>query len=214
MKNLRLIILLFLIASCGKVLKTHVKGKVLNPVTGQGIENVRVILQKSGSGIPSGLKTVEAVYTDAGGNFDISARTLKGLTASVILDGNEYYSIGWQKDGEVYSILSPKKGKVTNADFHAVPYGNLQRHVKNISCFNTFDEIKLYYDGASKANYGYNIGLMTTLTGCIDITTNRLKMTSDYHYFHWVATKNGLTNTYYDTIFVNTSGVTNLDIFY
>lgn len=49
MKNLSLIILLFLIASCGKVLKTHVKGKVLNPVTGQGIENVRVILQKSGS---------------------------------------------------------------------------------------------------------------------------------------------------------------------
>ncbi len=205
---------MFLIASCGKVLKTHVKGKVLNPITGQGIENVRVILQKSGSGIPSGLKTVEAVYTDAGGNFDISARTLKGLTASVVLDGNEYYSIGWKKDGEVYSILSPKKGKVTNADFHAVPFGKIKTTIKNNACFNSSDEIKLYYDGAFFASYGFSIGLLTTLNGCIDIVDPPLKMTSDYHYFHWAVTKNGLTNTYYDTIFVNASGVTNLNIFY
>ena len=68
MKNflyLSMFILILITTSCGKNWTKTVKGKVLNPVTGEEIANARVILQKEGSGVPSGLKTVEAVYTDA-----------------------------------------------------------------------------------------------------------------------------------------------------
>jgi hypothetical protein len=210
MKNLSLIILLFLIASCGKVLKTHVKGKVLNPVTGQGIENVRVILQKSGSGIPSGLKTVEAVYTDAGGNFDISARTLKGLTASVVLDGNEYYSIGWKKDGEVYSILSPKKGNVTNADFHAVPFGELILSINNINCQGITDSMQFN----SIYQYGTDDGYSTWRTGCYNYTSQPFKLPVGYHYYKTKVIRSGITTYLYDTVFVSEIGVPTIHIEY
>lgn len=50
MKSLSFVFLLFLTFSCGKVFKTTVKGKVINSVTGLGIENARVILLKAGGG--------------------------------------------------------------------------------------------------------------------------------------------------------------------
>jgi hypothetical protein len=86
MKSLSFVFLLLFIASCGKAFKTTVKGKVLNPVTGLGIENARVILQKAGGGLPAGLETVEFVYTDASGNFEISAKKLKSLTGNGSFD--------------------------------------------------------------------------------------------------------------------------------
>lgn len=207
MKNLRLIILLFLIASCGKVLKTHVKGKVLNPVTGQGIENVRVILQKSGSGIPSGLKTVEAVYTDAGGNFDISARTLKGLTASVVLDVNEYYSIGWQKDGEVYSILSPKKGNVTNADFHAVPFGDYQISIINNSCNGVGDTIVII----AQNEVNSFLGNEWVLGGCVNKITAVSEVPMGNIHTIYTVKKLGVT-TVYETDFMVQPGQLNVQV--
>ncbi len=215
MKFFTILFLASVLFCCGKINKRAVEGHVMNPVTGLPIEGVKMSLVKTTNGLPGGEKTIGSAVTDANGYYKIEEKSMKAVYLQVNTFGN-YHPIGWFKDGS-YSggnNFPIEKGDVQTVDFHAVPYGNLQRHVKNISCFNTFDEIKLYYDGASKANYGYNIGMMTTLTGCIDITTNPLKMTSDYHYFHWAVTKNGLTNTYYDTIFVNASGVTNLDIFY
>lgn len=217
-RNIFLFLLLISVFSCTKFGKNvTIKGKVLNPITGEGIPNVEVELLKTTAGLPGGNKGVKSTYTDANGNFEISKSGLGSYWLACRVSG-DYYEIGWIENGiNVTSStgnLNVKKGKTMHVDFHAVTYGKLQRHIKNINCTSENDQIKIYYDGAEYNDNLYSIGLLTTLDGCIDITTTPLKISSGNKYFHWEVTKNGVTNTYYDTVFVQDTGITTLDIFY
>lgn len=219
MKQFFIFLVLFSVfLSCTKVGKNiTIKGRVLNPITGEGIPNVEIWLQKSTIGLPGGLKTVKTATTDASGNYELNKYSLSAHSAVCALSG-DYYPIGWRDSNTGEKMGSPtlnvKKGKTMHVDFHAVPYGKLQRHIKNINCTSENDQIKIYYDGAEYNDNLYSIGLLTTLDGCIDITTTPLKISSGNKYFHWEVTKNGVSNTYYDTIFVQDTGITTLDIFY
>ncbi len=61
-----LLIILCLITSCTKFGRTvTVKGRVINPITGAGIQDAEMILQRGRAGLPGGNKTVKNVHTDA-----------------------------------------------------------------------------------------------------------------------------------------------------
>jgi hypothetical protein len=212
MKSLSFVFLLLFIASCGKAFKTTVKGKVLNPVTGLGIENARVILQKAGGGLPAGLETVEFVYTDASGNFEISAKKLKSLTASVILDGNDYYSIGWKESGNDFSVLSPKKGEVTEADFWAVPFGELKISLHNVNCQGSTDS--LYFERIYLTSANVVVFQPFTLTGCYNNDGSFAKVQSGQYLIKWKVTRAGITNNYSQELTVNENQQTYYNIDY
>ena len=202
---------LVMLISCGKNWTKTVKGKVLNPVTGEGIANARVILQKEGSGVPSGLKTVEAVYTDANGNFEISSKKLKVNTAQVVLSLDDYYSIGWKKDGNTYSTLSVKRG-TNEADYWAVPYGQIKLDINNINCQGANDSMQFCSKHQMENDYS---NYSTYRLGCYSyLSTTPSKVPMGYHYYRTKITRGGMITFVFDTIFVPETGIATVHIDY
>ncbi|AEA43805.1 hypothetical protein [Fluviicola taffensis] len=213
-----LIVIFSLVISCTKFGKTDTaKGRVLNPVTGEGISGVELKLLKSTAGLPGGNKAVKTATTDGDGFYEISKAGLKGYSLSCNLPA-DYYPVGWFVDGELKNTntgnVGLKKGKTLHADFYAVPYGNIIIYIKNNSCFDSNDNVKLYFNGGPYDSRTFNPGLMTSLDGCIDIPGSPVKSSMGYKYFHWEVTKNGITTTYYDTIFVGENQTATLNVFY
>ena len=220
MKALKIIFglsLLFMLSTCTKFGKNvTVKGRVLNPLTGEGIPDVDVVLIRNTFGqLPGGIKIIKSVTTDANGNFELSKFTLSHPTFQVNLSG-KYYGIGWWKGNEYASFqeLPAKIGKTMKMEYHAVPYGTMQIYYKNSACFDSNDQLKLYFDGAKYDNNVYSVGFMTELFGCVDGLGDQVRTTIGEKYFHWEVTKNGITNTYYDTIFINENQNTILNVVY
>lgn len=68
MRYLFFLIVLIISLSCTKFGKNiTVKGRALNPITGEGIPNARVIITKSTLEYPSGVKVVKETTTDSEG---------------------------------------------------------------------------------------------------------------------------------------------------
>ncbi|MDR0801949.1 MAG: hypothetical protein LBE77_05310, partial [Fluviicola sp.] len=107
-----------------------------------------------------------------------------------------------------------KKGKKNHLDFETVPFGKIAIYIKNTACFNSNDNIKLYFDGGPYDSNVFHQGLIIDLNGCIDSADPAIKTTMGYKYFHWESTKNNITTTYYDTVFVNENQITTLNVFY
>ena len=220
MKYLIALISFILLLACTKVGKNMtIKGRAVNPVTGEGIPGARVFLSRSKLDIGSATKIVKETTTDENGSFEISKLSLYHceLRCDPSIAG-DYYLIGWEKKKDVPLFdaftISVKKGKTMHADYYAVPYGKLNLNVKNISCLNSSDNLKLYFDGGPFDAGTFSIGLMTTLDGCIDIPGIPIKSSMGFKYFHWEVTKNNITTTYYDTIFVNANQITEYDVNY
>jgi 5-hydroxyisourate hydrolase-like protein (transthyretin family) len=71
------ILYLLVLSTCTKFGKNiTVQGRVLNPITGEGIAGVEVWLQKTTMGLPGGKKTIKSVTTDADGNFELDKLTV------------------------------------------------------------------------------------------------------------------------------------------
>ncbi len=218
MKAIVSFIIIILMFSCTKFGRTHTaKGKVINPITGEGIPNAQMKILKHTLGLPGGLKSVKETTSDANGNYEISKSGLYSYSLRCEL-ASDYYKIGWYDNGEkiatASSDLALKMGKTKNINFYAVPYGEISINIKNIGCVDSNDKIELFFDGGEFDGNTFTIGFMTVLYGCQDIPGTPVKSSMGNKYFHWNITKNGVTNTIYDTIFVTETGVTNLDVYY
>ena len=70
------VLIISLLASCTKFGKNvTLKGRVLNPVTGEGIEGAEVKLYRIAGGYDSNYKTIKSATTDASGNFELDKYT-------------------------------------------------------------------------------------------------------------------------------------------
>ena len=208
---------IFLFGGCTKFGKNvTIKGRVLNPITGEGIEGAEIWLQKTTLGLPGGLKTVKKVTSSADGSFELNKFGLVGYSAICVV--GDRYRLGWTQDGGASFTgnftLDVKKGKVMHADYYAVPYGNLQIHFKNISCFDSNDKVKLYFDGGKYDGFTFSSGLLIELNGCIDILDSPVKTTIGTKYFHWEVTKNNIISNYSGSIVINENQTSSLNVFY
>lgn len=192
-RNIFLFLLLVSVFSCTKFGKNvTIKGKVLNPITGEGIPNVEVELLKTTAGLPGGNKGVKSTYTDANGNFEISKGGLGSYWLACRVSG-DYYEIGWIENGiNVTSStgnLNVKKGKTMHVDFHAVPYGEYQIKIKNINCQGVNDTIII-----NRTNYvGSFLGKDWILTGCTDYTTDKSKVPMGDIFTKYTVIRNGVS---------------------
>jgi hypothetical protein len=76
MNRFILIVVLIVSASCTKFGKNvTLKGRVMNPVTGEGIEGAEVKLYRIAGGYDSNYKTIKSATTDAFGNFELDKYT-------------------------------------------------------------------------------------------------------------------------------------------
>ncbi|WP_246073874.1 carboxypeptidase-like regulatory domain-containing protein [Fluviicola chungangensis] len=199
--------MIILISSCTKFGKNvTIKGRVVNPITGEGIPNAPVVMYRSTLDYPSGSKRVKETTTDSDGYFEISKASLSKcyLTCHVTEIG-DYYPIGWEKKDNVPLFdaftISVKKGKTMHADYYAVPYAFLQLDIHNISCQGSTDHFVLYAEG-TQVDMGKS-GLMIDEMGCYQFTaSDHSKVPMGARYYRWEVTKNAVTTIFYDTIYL------------
>lgn len=200
--------MLLILASCTKFGKNMtIKGRVLNPITGQGISNVPVVMYRSTLDYPSGRKKVKETTTDSEGYFEISKASLsKCYLVCNATEVGDYYPIGWEKKEDVPLFdaftISIKKGKTMHADYYAVPYGNLQINVNNTSCFDSNDELKIYRTHSITGFYD-NVPNPAVYTGCVNQTGNMNKAPMGWYKYSGTVTKNGIVTSKKDSIYLN-----------
>jgi hypothetical protein len=186
----------------------------MNPITGSGFEGVTIQLQKVGKGLPAGYETVKETTTDATGYFEMDH--LGGTSGYLILPQTttEMYRVGWYVDGEYKenTQLSVTKGEKMNVVYHAVPYGKYNAHVENVNCSGPSDSMQLRkkYEFNDHGQYWspYRVGCYNSTS------TEPLSLPMGYYYFETKVTRSGVTTYVYDTLFVDESGNSFLEILY
>ena len=216
MKLLIPVLILVILASCTKFGKNvTVKGRVLNPVTGAGIEGAEVKLLKISGGYDSNYKTIKSVTTDASGNFELDKCTWSKPVARCEL--GDFYKLGWTQDGGQTFIdnfeLDVKKGKVMHADYYAVPYGNLILNIQNVNCGGSVDT--MYF---RKKWVGYSDvegSDSTPRTGCYSYTSpSAFQIPMGTYVYEMKVIRSGITTYVYDTIVVPKTGVVTINMDY
>jgi len=137
--------------SCNR--KTTLKGRVMNPITGEGIGGATISASKTTLELPGGYKTVEQTTSDANGDFLLE---FKKSAANIGVSTGNYYDIGWYQNGAIQPgyYLPVEQGKNMKADFYAVPYGKLNLDIKNINCEGITDIMWLRKKWQYDEDYG------------------------------------------------------------
>src|SRR5690554_2189529 len=198
--------------SCNK--KVTLKGRVLNPVTNQGIEGFTIAVSADTWELPGGAKPVGQTTSGADGSFVLKFKK-SGYDFSVYKEG--YYNIGWYQNGEILpGQLSVKdKGKNMKADFYAVPYGKLHWHIKNVNCEGITDSLwfKKKYEYGDDFIAGWEFA--NPFVGCTDFSGNGTdKEQMGNHIIKMKIKRQSGTVIKYDTVFVNKDGITYYELFY
>ena len=215
-----ILLVALLLTSCTKFGKNiSVKGRVLNPVTGEGFAGCELRLLKSEVfAVPGGYKLVKSVKTVEDGSFELNKLSFRAeiLRASDL--NGDYHRIGWTSDnGQTFYPsnydLVITKGKKQQADYWAVPYGCIQYHIKNINCLNANDTMwyrrKYMFDNDFIDLWSFPV------VGCADLQAPDCeKLPMGNHIFQLKVKRNGVLTYSYDTIFVNATGVSPAQLFY
>ena len=196
----------------------YVEGRVYNPVTGEGIPNAEIILFKSkvsGAPLQSGSsKEIKRAYTDNDGYYVIKhtgGLNQYSLTySSMDQNGKVYYAIGFGEnnmgveEGQYGTRMGVEKGKNMYVDYLMVPFGEYKFDIENTNCQGGNDNIKIIYEGAQIDDEPNRVGdIIINLDGCIDIPGDIwIEHPMGNRYYRWEVNKNGITQIYYDTIYI------------
>ena len=177
--------------SCTKIGRNiTVKGRVLNPITGEGYEGATIELIKSENlQYNGGYKEVKHTLSDANGNFEISATRLGPVWIQAQTGG---YKLGWDYEGHYYSMLKVDKGKVMHVDYHLVPYGEYRIKINNINCQGANDT--LIINKTNQANSFLDVDWV--LTGCDGYTTSWDKVPMGTIHTKYTVIRNGISNSF------------------
>ncbi len=209
MKNIiYLFVLAFLLIACKK--EYHVSGRVYNPITGDGISGVKIRFSASELGLPGGFKEVASTFTDANGYYNLK---YDGGASLVKAQGNEnLYMMGNFYEGSYTPTLPLNEVKNKTVDWHAVPYGELNTHVKNINCQGVLDSMQVRMKTNFKPFTSFGD---IWFTGCYEYTsTTPSKVPMGFRYYETKVILSGVTSYVQDTVFVTDTGVSFLEIEY
>jgi hypothetical protein len=220
MRSLNLVFLssVLLLVSCTKFGKNvTVKGRVVNPITGEGIPDIRVFMYKAtNTSLPADYKTVKEVNTGSDGSFELNKLGLSKYYVKCDVPG-DYYMIGWEeKDGiSLFDkfTLSVKKGKTMNADFHVVPYSNLILDIQNVNCGGSGDT--MYFRKKWLGYTDFEGSYSTARTGCYSYTSPAaFQIPMGTYVYETKVIRSGITTYVYDTVVVPETGIATIDIDY
>ena len=217
MKPLFIFVFAFaLLSACTKFGKNvTVKGRVLNPVTGQGIVGAEIWLQKSSGGYEGGYKTVKKAISDENGYYELDKLGLASYRATC--QTGDHYDLGWTtNNGETFTSnfwIDVKKGKTMHTDYYTVPYGCLHWQIENINCEGNSDT--MWYMMKSEFDDDFLNIWSLPITGCALIEGNGCDKITSGKQIIYVKVKRGSGTTYkYDTIQIQENGTTNFHLTY
>ncbi len=209
-------LILMIVFACTKIGKNiTVKGRVLNPITGEAHEGIEIrLLRNRNLEYNGGYKTIKSTTTDENGYFELNAGRMGPIWLSTnIVNYQELYSLGWDYKGQYYSMLKVDKGKVMHVDYHLVPYGELQINIKNTSCFDQNDKLSIFRTHSISGFYD-NVPNPAIYTGCIDQQGNLNQAPMGWYKYNGTVTKNGVETTIRDSIFLDAGTTKIWNIYY
>ncbi len=209
-----IVIVLITLASCTKIGRNiTVKGKVINPITGQGISGVEIkLLRSQNLQYNGGYKAIKKVISDENGNFEINAMRL-GPIYLIPGEIGQNYSLGFNYEGHYYSMKKVDKGKVMHVDYHLVPYGEIKINIHNVNCSGANDTMYFRHKWLLEDD-GIDIW-STPRVGCYSFnSTDPYKLPMGTYFYETKVIRSGVTNYVYDTVTINETGVVTLNIDY
>ncbi|MCC6701508.1 MAG: hypothetical protein IT221_08290 [Fluviicola sp.] len=207
---------IIILTSCTKFGRTHTaKGRVMNPITGEGIPDVEMKLLKSTLGLPGGKKSVKETTSNSDGFFEISKSGLNVYYLQCNTSA-DYYELGWFENGQQISTAATdyklKMGKTLHADFYAVPYGELKISLHNVNCQGSNDSL-IYKRNYTSFN-GISVFQPFTFTGCYDNDGAYAKVPSGSYSIEWTVIRNGVSNSFSNILNVPGNGQAEFNIDY
>ncbi len=212
MKKLVVFIIIFssVFMSCNR--KTTLKGRVMNPITGEGIAGATISASKITMELPGGYKTVEQTTSDTNGDFLLK---FKKSASSIGVSTGNYHNIGWYQNGEIQNgyYLPVQQGENMHADFYAVPYGSSKANITNVNCQGSTDTA--YFKLKFTLDPGLYDYWSPPKVGCYSHSDETAAERPIGKYV-WITKiiRSGNTSYQYDTVFVNESGVSVFNINY
>ena len=188
-----LVLILMIALSCTKIGKNiTVKGRVLNPITGVGISGVEIkLLRSQNLQYNGGYKAIKKVVSDENGNYEINATRL-GPIYLIPGEIGQNYSLGFNYEGNYYSMKKVDKGKVMHIDYHLVPYGEYRIKINNINCQGTNDTLIINQTNQTNSF----LGVDWVLTGCDGYTTSWDKVPMGTIHTKYTVIRNGISNSF------------------
>lgn len=190
MKKLFFLLISLSLFACTKHREIKIIGR--NAVTGEGYEGLQYEVVSSRTGNDGEVYRSEALGNlNANGEAFVSIKQKNSRTYSIRLFGpsNSCYS-----NNVIQYFDSPYDVNGTFT-FEFAECATLQRKVKNVNCVNSDDKIEIYIDNSVHS-------LLTApwiLNGCADYTTVPTQVPVGNYTLHWIVTKNGVSNDYYDS---------------
>jgi hypothetical protein len=202
LKHLIIISVLFIFASCGK--KRMIKVSAVNPATGEGYAYLpfKIVQIKSGA-FESDYKTVYEGELGADGKDAFDFRVKSGRQYRVTTDNiNSDGSLPCYINNSSYTFTQPDEKKEFN--FEYAPCAYLKLKIENVNCQGPDDNFKLYFEGKQVPGDEFQDGnLMSEHEGCVSLESdNFLDYPMGERYYKWEVTRSGITEIYYDTIYL------------
>lgn len=204
MKNLIIALLICCsFFSCKKERAFHITAT--NVATGERIPNLHYYLVELTEGINGEeAKTVREGNLDANGeakfNFKIKNKT---HVIRVVEPENNCYT-------ENISLTFGSKENV-KAEFNFAPCGSLKQIINNVNCFDQNDQIEIKISRFVDNNYESP----WTIVGCDGFISNHFsQVPMGNYYYKWVVTRAGVSNTFYDTVYVDENEFVTYEINY
>jgi len=189
---------LLLLSACTKIGKNiTVKGRVYDPISGEGIKNIEILINNEQG-------KVKSAKSDANGEFEVSKLGGKqDYTVESQFDDSYFYKLAWSKKGKL--DYSPEvlmtKGKTNHIDLLLIPYGNIIWNVKNVNCEDSTDN--MYY----QIKYQYNSDFQSSYEwrefGCSDYSKEKVKMLTGKYIVKMEISRPSGNSILYDTFYVS-----------
>jgi hypothetical protein len=193
------IVLVSMIASCGKKHTVHIKA--VNPVTGQVYVGLKYRISQEKTTLWDE-KTKIIASGELNENGEANATFRRGnnpIRVQVERPSNCCYS-----KNDVYYIKGDDPNHEVLVEFAECAY--LKLNINNVNCQGASDYLKLYYMGRQVG--GQSSGIVGALSkeggGCYSfIASSFSSVPMGEMYWKWEVTRNSITNIYYDTIYLS-----------
>lgn len=204
---LLIILLGTLIVSCGKKRSIHITAT--NVVTGERYPGLEYSIVSSVVGTENGegTKTVASGTLDSNGEAVVTLREKRNrrYAVRVVEPANTCYN---KMSTMFFDSPSDENG---NFNFEFAPCAYLKQNITNTNCQGSLDYMILYSKNQvnSLGSSGWEF------FGCNGYVGDHFSgVPMGQYYFEWHVTKNSITNTYYDTIYLSPGEYKTYDINY
>ena len=186
----------FFFVSCKK--ETMIKVHVENIVTGAPYVDQLIYIREAPQNVNQENTTVYEGYTDSDGKLFIDFKYRRNAKYTIFIGLPEHYcylhSLG-------YTI---EKEKTNNIHFRLAPCAQLKLKIENVNCEGGGDDFKLFHEGSDAGFLELDPNTPNLEGGgCFSYEGSSFSnVPMGRRFYRWEVTRSGVTETYYDTIYL------------